>query len=297
MPAINRKFKDTLFRMLFVDKNNLLSLYNALNKSHYTDINLLEINTIENVIYISYKNDLSFLIYDELWVVEHQSTVNPNMPLRSLFYFSRLYEKIVDTGSKSIYGKDLIKIPTPHSIVLYNGYDIKPDKEILKLSDSFINEDNSGNFEWTTTVYNINKGNNSDLLDTCHILDEYSFFVDKVKQNRKIYPTDKEAIEKAIDECIKKGILADFLRKHRAEVLDVCLTEFDQEKYDNTVREEGFKKGREEGESIGEARGESNKEKEMILSMHKEGLDNVTIARIAKCTSEYVQQIIDNNHK
>ena len=91
-----------------------------MNHSNYTNVDDLEIKTLEDVIYLSYKNDISFLIYDDLYLVEHQSTINPNMALRSFLYFARLYEGIIDNNRLGIYGKTLIKIPTPHSIVLYN---------------------------------------------------------------------------------------------------------------------------------------------------------------------------------
>ncbi len=92
----NRKYKNTVFRMLFSDKVNLLSLYNAINDSNYTDPNQLEIVTLENAVYMGMKNDLSFLIDTSLFLYEHQSTYNPNMPLRDLFYISSEYQKLVD---------------------------------------------------------------------------------------------------------------------------------------------------------------------------------------------------------
>ena len=84
--AVNRNYKDTVFRMLFRENENLLSLYNALNGTFYTDIDSLEITTLENAVYMNYKNDISFVLDSELMIYEHQSTVNPNMPLRDLKY-------------------------------------------------------------------------------------------------------------------------------------------------------------------------------------------------------------------
>ena len=92
----NRKYKDTVFRMLFSDRKNLLSLYNAINETSYTDATQLEIVTLENAIYMGMKNDLAFIINTNLFLYEHQSTYNPNMPLRDLFYISSEYQKMVD---------------------------------------------------------------------------------------------------------------------------------------------------------------------------------------------------------
>ena len=93
--SANRNYKDTVFRMLFSDKKNLLSLYNAVNSRDYTNPDDLEIVTLENAIYMGMKNDLAFIIDTNLYLYEHQSTYNPNMPLRDLFYISSEYQKML----------------------------------------------------------------------------------------------------------------------------------------------------------------------------------------------------------
>ena len=134
-PVANRKFKDTVFRMLFSDKEALLSLYNAVNNSHYTDSGALEIVTLENAIYMGMKNDLAFILDMNLYLYEHQSTINPNIPLRDLFYIAAEYQKLVD--KKSLYSSSLQKIPNPHFIVFYNGSTPIDDCYTSRLSDAF----------------------------------------------------------------------------------------------------------------------------------------------------------------
>ena len=154
----NRKYKDSLFRLLFgreENKQNLLDLYNALNDSNYTNIDDLTINTIDDVIYMKMKNDVSFILDDQMVLLEHQSTYNPNMPLRGLLYFARLYEGMINI-SKNIYYPKLIKIPTPQYIVLYNGTDRKiSNKKVLKLSEAFEKQDINTGYEWTATMIDI----------------------------------------------------------------------------------------------------------------------------------------------
>ena len=149
----NRNYKDTVFRMLFSDRQNLLSLYNAVSGSHYDDPEMLEIVTLENAIYMGMKNDLAFIIGTDLFLYEHQSTYNPNMPLRDLFYISSEYQKLVD--HKSLYSSTLLKIPAPQFIVFYNGTSERAEREELRISDAFETDD--GCLEFTATMVNINR--------------------------------------------------------------------------------------------------------------------------------------------
>ena len=116
---VRRKYKDRLFQKVFEDKKDLLELYNAVNETNYTNPDELEITTLEDVIYLSMKNDLSFIIGSTLNLYEHQSTYNPNIPIRSLIYFARLYEAYINKNGYNVYGHKLIKLPTPQFIVFY----------------------------------------------------------------------------------------------------------------------------------------------------------------------------------
>ena len=170
---LNRKHKDKLFRYLFKDKRHLLDLYNALHDTDYTDPEELEVVTMEDVIFMKMKNDLSFIIDSRLSLYEHQSTWNPNMPLRGLFYFTQQYEGMLGASDENIYGRKRIELPTPEYIVFYNGSDMPEDRKILYLSDSFSEGRGSGCLECKCEILNINRGHNRDLMDKCRRLWEY----------------------------------------------------------------------------------------------------------------------------
>ena len=225
----NREYKDRLFKFIFKDKEKLLSLYNALNSSHYTNPDDIEITTLEDVIYCKMKNDISFIIDDRLSLFEHQSTYNLNMPLRGFLYFAKHFEKYIAGNEVDIYGSTLIELPTPKFVVFYNGTGMKEDRIILKLSDAFVTAKEKACMELEAVVLNINYGKNKKLMESCRSLMEYSYFVQKVKDYSKIHERD-EAIELAVDECIKENILKEILIKNRTEVVDMLLTEYDEEK-------------------------------------------------------------------
>lgn len=238
--TVQRNQKDTLFRMLFREKKNLLSLYNALNKTIYTNVEDLEITTLENAVYMNYKNDISFVFDFRLMIYEHQSTVNPNMPLRDLIYVTKVLQS--QTRDCNLYGSSLVRIPTPRFIVFYNGVDFQPELQTLKLSDAFETDQEQPELELLVSIYNINLGYNTELLDACHLLKEYAQYVEQVRIFAKELPF-AAAVENAVTHCISNGILADFLSKNRAEAIAVSIFEYDDEKHLKNVREEGKKEG------------------------------------------------------
>lgn len=239
-----RNYKDTVFRMLFREKENLLTLYNALNKTAYANIDDLEITTLENAVYMNYKNDISFIFDFNLMIYEHQSTINPNMPLRDLIYVTQVLQgRIKD---ENIYSASLIRLPAPQFVVFYNGIDFQPEKQILKLSDAYEKEQEYPALELTVSIYNINLGHNTELLEACRLLKEYAQYVECIRT----FTTEMslgEAVENAIDYCIKNGILVDFLSKNRAEAIAVSIFEYDEEKHMKSEREEWRNIGRKEG--------------------------------------------------
>ena len=246
----NREYKSTVFSNLFKDKKKLLALYNALNHSNYANENELEIVTLENAIYMSMKNDLAFILDCKLTLYEHQSTPNPNMPLRDLFYVSKEYEKLVN--KKTLYSRRKHKIPAPHFVVFYNGMEHQPEKQILKLSDLYQIPETEPMLELQVLMLNINDGNNEELKESCQVLKEYMQYVNCVRKyvyQEKI--TLNDAVECAVTECIREGILEDFLRENRAEVVSMSIFEFDEEKEIKLIREDeydyGFENGYEEG--------------------------------------------------
>ena len=249
---VQRSYKDTLFRMLFKEKENLLSLYNALNQTAYTDVDKLEITTLENAVYMNYKNDISFVFDYELMLYEHQSSVNPNMPFRDLMYVTKVLQTI--TKDENLYGQTLVKLPTPRFVVFYNGTNEQPKQQILKLSDSFQKKLETPELELSVTVYNINWENNQELMDACRTLKEYAQYVEQVRIYAKELPFNK-AVEKAVDYSIKNGILSEFLSKHRAEAIEVSIFEYDEEKHIKSEREWAYNNGLADGEQLGLTKG------------------------------------------
>lgn len=249
---VNRKYKDRLFCLLFGNeeyKENILSLYNALCGTSHTNMDDIQIYTIDDVIYIKMKNDVSILLESFLYLWEQQSTYNPNMPIRGLMYFSKMYDRYIMENQLNIYGKTLIKLPTPRYTVLYNGTEELPGQMKLKLSESFINTDTSGDFEWTATMINLNNGKNDNLLEHCRPLRDYMTLVNKIRSNNETMKLE-DAVDAAVTYCIENDVLKSFLIKHRAEVKDMCITEFNEKIFVDGVREEGRMEGRTEGRLI-----------------------------------------------
>ena len=245
-PTTNREYKSTVFAMLFKDRDNLLSLYNALNGSDYDSAEDLEIVTLENATYMAMKNDNSFLFDKKLYLYEHQSTPNPNMPLRDLLYVATQYEKLIN--KKSLYARSKVAIPNPHFVVFYNGIYKQPEREILKLSDLYYHREEKPMLELKVVFLNINSGYNESLKGSCRILREYTLFVEKVRH--KITDEDistEAAMEESIQECIKENILRDFLTANRKEVTKMSIFEYDEEKELKLLREAEFQAGLEEG--------------------------------------------------
>lgn len=239
-----REYKDRLFKAIFgrnteESKKWRLSLYNALNDSNYTDPDELKVNTIENVIYITMHNDISFLIDDQIVLWEQQSSYNPNMPLRGLMYFSQLYQINLTKLGKSLLSSKQVKIPTPKFIVFYNGTETEKDKFKMRLSDAFMREDKSGDFEWTADVININPKRNSPLQKKCNALYDYIRYVYRVEGNRKSDMEKKEAVEEAVNWAIKENLLDGFFKEQRSEVIGMSLTEFDEEEFKRVCYEDG----------------------------------------------------------
>ena len=244
----NREYKSDVFSMLLEDKENALLLYNALNDSDYTNPDDVEICTLEKGISLTVRNDASFVIDSSLNIYEHQSTVCPNMPLRSLIYVANHLEKRIKQQKLNLFGHTLVKIPTPKFIVFYNGKENQPEKYEYKLSDCFEKETDNPQLELKCIVYNINKGNNAELLNRCGFLKDYMIFIDYVRY----YYDEKnlslgDSIEYAINRCIDEDVLKDFLINRREEVVKVTNLDFTFERQIELEREEAKKTGVTEG--------------------------------------------------
>ena len=203
MARVNRKFKDSLFRMVFHGKEELLSLYNAVNGSAYTNADDLEINTLEDAVYMGMKNDISFLFASYLNLYEAQSTSNPNMPLRGTIYFADLLKGWIESNQLDVYSEKQIMIPRPKYIIFYNGLKEEPERRILRLSDSFEGErDEEAALECTAVMLNINYGYNRELMEKCQTLHDYSWFVEVVRQGVRTGKTLENAVDEAIDKSL-----------------------------------------------------------------------------------------------
>lgn len=260
----NRNYKDRLFRLLFADKKNGLELYNALNHTAYDNMEDLEIHTLEDVIWMKMKNDVAYLVRDILTLYEHQSTVNPNLPVRGLLYFSDMFRGILQ--GKHLYGTKLIMLPTPVYIVFYNG-----DREIgevqwLKLSDAFIHGNEQSKMELQVQVLNINYGHNKQLMERCPTLKEYAILVGAIKTYCREMSFE-ESVKRAIDECIANGVLRDFLMIRRAEVMNSLLTEYDEERVLADIGQERYEDGKSDGIAEGIAIGKTEGIAEGILEL------------------------------
>ena len=278
----NREYRDRLFKLIFGNPENklwALMLYNAVNGAHYTDPDAVELYTIENVVYMSMKNDVSFLIGDTLNFYEQQSTFNPNMPMRFLVYAGMIYSKYIETNQDYLqYSSSQQKAPTPKCVCFYNGTAEKEDRITLSLSDSFAGE---SDIEVKVLMLNVNFGHNQALLDACKPLKEYSWFVNQIRTNLQTLDNLEKAIDAAFEEMPEDFLIRPFLLSNRAEVKRMCITEYDEAKHmaqiarhmeqmekhmaqmeklaEDNLRigeERGEKRGEERGEKRGEERGE-----------------------------------------
>lgn len=162
--TLNRTYKSSLFEQIFNSKSEALSLYNAINGTDYTDETKLNITTLGGVLFMGYKNDVSFLVDSMLNLYEHQSTYNPNMPVRGLLYFSQLYKNYIDENGLDVYSSARLRLPKAQYYVFYNGTSKQPDRQILKLSDSYPDDGCDIHLEVSAVMLNINFGHNKDLM-------------------------------------------------------------------------------------------------------------------------------------
>lgn len=249
----NRTYKDRLFIRIFEHKEDLLSLYNAVNGSDYQNPDELEITTLDNAIYMRMKNDISFLIDGYMSLYEHQSTFNPNMPLRDCLYMLQIYQNYIDSQELDLYSSVLLKIPTPRLVVFYNGQEKMRNEEmcILRLSDSYEKPEKEPALECRVQVINVNYGKNRDMMEKCPKLYEYSYLVAKIRENQASGKTLEGAISAALEDCLAQGYLNELLTTYRREVTGMLLYEYDERKHLKNTYEEGIQKGMRTGQYKG----------------------------------------------
>lgn len=255
-----KNYKDTLFKLIFGNEDHkefTLSLYNAINKSNYTDPNDIKINTLDDVLYIKMKNDVSFILDSTMCLYEQQSTYNPNMAYRMLEYTMALFQNYVVEKNYNKYRNKQFKLPSPNFVVFYNGLDEKvPDKYIQKLSDMYECKDRV-QLDLEVTVYNINEGSNNDLKHCCKPLYEYMWFIGNVR----CYMKNKEYSEELVGEAVTKAIenmpdsfgIKKIISKEKKEVVSMLFEDFNEELYKKAAIDDaeesynnGYAKGSEE---------------------------------------------------
>ena len=322
---VQKKYRDALFRRIFNEKPVLLELYNALNQTDYDDADELIFYTIDDVIYLGYKNDVSFIVRGTLNLYEHQSTLNPNMPICGLIYFGKQYESYIKQNNLNIYGKKLLSLPFPQFVIFYNGVEpLEDNKDYIELhlSDAFICAESNhlttdaasrqpvvttdipvsdidvpdsaaqNTFsaigtrpclECTARVYNINYGHNQELMARCRTLEEYSILIGRISSNVRNGIPLEPAADAAVQECIRNGILKDFLIKHRSEVVGMLLEEFDMDEYIKMERRDSYADGHEDGLAMGLAEGlAEGKRLEQLHIIHNMFQENIPAQSCAK---------------
>ena len=307
---INREHKDRLFRRIFSKKDDLLSLYNALNNSDYTNTEDLQIYTMDDFVYMSMRNDLSFLIDMTLNVFEHQSTYNPNMPLRGFFYMSSAYQKYIALNHLDIYSSKRIALPLPQYYVFYNGTKNMPDESRILLTDSMTHPDaaQKSSAQFSAHMININAGHSSGIMQRCPKLYQYSLFIEEIRQNQKQGAALREAVETAVDSCIRQGILTDILLGNKAEVTNMILQEYDEDLHIRNEKEISFQDGYEkgcrdaEGKVLAEKQRADDERKRAdnintlnkILMLKLKGKCDEEIADTLHLPIETIHQVLDN---
>lgn len=292
MSNVTRNHKDNVFCLLYRDRKNLLSLYNAVNGTSYGSEEELEVVTLEEAICMKIRNDAAFVIDSRLNLYEHQASVNLNMPLRDLYYVTEELKKIAPPGT--LHQKMRVELPSPHFITFYNGAEKQPERQVYKLSDAFGKSEDDPELELKVTVININSGYNKELLNKCESLRGYMTFVEKVRAGRTAALSLEEAVRRAVEECISEGILVEFFREHREEIVEMGIYEFDQELYDQVLRKEGEAAGMEKGIEIGKTQGIEHGI-EIALQIYKElnkgKTDLKAIAEFVGCSIEEVEKV------
>lgn len=304
MNDTNTQHKDRLFKFIFGNPDHkewTLSLYNALNGSHYTDPEAIEFSTLDDALYMGMKNDVSFIIAFVMNLWEHQASFNPNLPIRLLIYAVHLYEKYITAGNFNRFSRRLQKLPKPKLICFYNGTENQPEEKILKLSDAFGSDD--GDIEARVRMLNINYGYNRNLMKLCEMLEEYSWFVDTVRWNQKNTGNLEQSIDSAIYDMPEGFKLKKFLLGHRAEVKGMYLSEYNIEKEMERLREEEREEGREKGRAEGRIEGRAegriegreegqHEEKERTATaMLRENLPLTLIAKISELSEDAIREI------
>ena len=296
-----REYRSNMFSMLLKEKRYALEVYNALNDTNYENEDDVEIFCLENGISLSVRNDASFVLDNYLSIYEQQSTINPNMPLRSLIYAVNLIKEILNTNNSDLFGKKLIHIPNPRFVVFYNGNEAFPEVSELKLSSSYINPEEDPKLELKCTVYNINPNNNNGLKEKSSMLAQYVEFVETVKSYGP-FGNDKEKLKDALATVIKEFIrdnkLREFLQEHGDEVIEVETLDYTFERREELIQKNAFEDGKAAGIYIGRSEGitigQENGQFSTVVSLYYK--NRITIDEAAEELSLTVKEFENKLH-
>jgi len=289
----NREYKDSVFSLYLSDPQRLIDVYNAVAKTNYPPDTSVEINTLTDVLYKNQINDLSFVLDGQIVVlIEHQSTINENMPLRLYMYSARVYEKI--TKQKPLYKRKQVKIPVPQFIVLYNGNEPFPEYAEQKLSDSYMTEQENPALELNVSIYNINYEVNAEVVQKSKSLNEYSRFIGLIKENLARGLALEEAIQRAIQYGIEHDIMKEFLEQNGNEVANMLLSGWNMDEALNVSKEEGYEDGFEDGFAGGKAEGAAQERAKNIRAL-KDILPTEKIAETFNVSKQYVQDVLKDD--
>ena len=282
MTEVNREYKDRVFKFIFGNPENkewTLSLYNAVNGSNYSNPDDIRFNTIDDAVYMSMKNDVSFIILNEMNLWEHQSSFNPNMPMRFLTYGTQLYEQYTASSGYYKFSRKLQPLPKPNCICFYNGTAEQPERSILKLSDAFGGD---GDIEVRVKMLNVNYGKNRELMETCQPLREYAWMVDRVREHQRVLQNLEAAVDVTIDEMPESFVIRKLIELNRAGVKKMFLTEYDEEKMKEQERKEAFADGVDEANQ------------RMAEDMLKDGEPLAKILKYSRLSEERIRNLAKN---
>lgn len=285
--SLRREYKDSVFRLLFNNKENMLSLYNAIAGKDYTEETRLDFTTIEDALFKTEKNDIAFLLENTFVVLlEHQSSPNKNMTIRDLIYYTTILQRMY--GMKTFLKEGRVKIPRPEFIVLYNGVREMPDYQEMKLSDNFYDQGQETGLQLTVKVYNINNGRNPEVMKRCRTLQEYSRFVSVVREYAETHKLSDSVMSEILQKCREENILKDFLETYGTEVIGMLFEVLTEEEARELSRQDGFESGYEDGLAEGRAEGEHNKALDMAKRMKAKGFE---LEEIVELTSLPIEEI------
>ena len=294
----NREYQDSMFRALFSDEESAIELYNAIEGTNFGPETNIKFVTLENVLYVNLKNDLGFEIADRFVVLmEHQSTINYNMPARQLQYVAEVVKRALE--KEDLFKKKRVPLLIPEFYVIYTGAADWNEKE-LRLSDSFVGKPPENSMELVVKVIDVryNKEEAKEILSRSAKLHGYSLLLSYIKGYLREGEILAQAIDLAVERCIEEDVLRDFLVEHRKEAKgmleNISVEEFVELRVAEEVEErceEASAKAREEGLAEGRAEGRAEEREKIAKNLLAAGIEIATIATGTGLTEEAILRL------